>query len=98
MIIVTGSIVARPETIEPLVALSLEHVRRSRGESGCLSHAVYRDVENPLRLVFVERWADREALMTHFRVPASIAFVQQATGLAAEPPEMALYDASALSR
>ena len=34
------------------------HVRRSRTEPGCLFHAVHRDVEEPLRLVFVERWVD----------------------------------------
>jgi quinol monooxygenase YgiN len=98
MIIVTGSIVARPDTIEPLIALSLEHVRRSRGEAGCLAHAVHRDVENPLRLVFVEHWADRAALMTHFRVPDSLDFVQKASRLAAEAPEMALFEATPLPR
>ncbi|MGH3255235.1 MAG: putative quinol monooxygenase [Streptosporangiaceae bacterium] len=56
-IIITGSITGRPDTIGELVAASLEHVRRSRGEPGCISHAVYRDVENPLRLVFIEQWA-----------------------------------------
>ncbi len=29
-------------------ALSQAHVRRSRGEPGCLSQAVHRDIENPL--------------------------------------------------
>ena len=74
MIIVTGSIVGRPETIDRLIAVSLEHVHRSRTEAGCLAHAVHRDVENPLRLVFLEEWADRDALMAHFRVPESAAF------------------------
>jgi len=56
MIIVTGSIQARPDTLDELLALSVEHVRRSRGEPGCVSHAVHRDVEDPLRLVFFEQW------------------------------------------
>ena len=86
MVIVIGSIVGTDETIDELIRLSLEHVRRSRTEPGCLSHAVSRDVENDLRLVFVERWADRDALDAHFAVPASGAFVDQATTMAAEPP------------
>ena len=77
-VVVTGSIQARPERIDELLALSLEHVRRSRTEPGCLSHAVHRDVEDPLRLVFVEEWADRAALLAHFAVPASRAFVKAA--------------------
>ena len=94
MILVTGSIVARPGTLDALIAHSLEHVRRSRGEPGCVSHAVHRDVENPLRLVFVEEWTDRAALAAHFAVPASGAFVKAASALAAEPPSIRIYDAT----
>jgi len=93
MIIVTGSIIARPDSLEQLLALSLEHVRRSRTEPGCLAHAVHRDVENPLRLVFVEEWADRAALSAHFAVPASRDFVKTARTLAAGPTTMNLYEA-----
>lgn len=97
MVIVTGSIEARPDSIEQVLALSLEHVHRSRGEPGCLRHSVHRDVEQPLRLVFVEHWVDAHALRAHFRVPASGAFVAAVTPLAARPPEIAVYDARALS-
>ena len=69
MIVVTGSVTARRETFEETRLLSLEHVHRSRSEPGCISHAVHVDCENPLRLVFVEQWADRAALATHFAVP-----------------------------
>ena len=86
MVIVIGSIVGTDENIDELIRLSLEHVRRSRTEPGCLSHAVHRDVENDLRLVFVERWADRAALDVHFAVPESGAFVERATALATERP------------
>lgn len=93
MLIVTGSITARPDTIDRVLELSLDHVRRSRQEPGCLLHSVHRDVEEPLRLVFLEHWADGDALRTHFAVPASGAFVNEATALAAAPPEMAIFDA-----
>jgi quinol monooxygenase YgiN len=93
VIVVTGSIVAKPENVDELLALGLTHVRRSRTEPGCLSHAVHRDVENPLRLVFVETWTDRGALLVHFAVPASRGFVEAATALAAEPPVITIYDA-----
>jgi quinol monooxygenase YgiN len=54
MIIVTGSVRARPETFDEILAASLEHVRRSRTEPGCLMHSVHQNVEDPLTLVFVE--------------------------------------------
>ncbi len=94
MILVTGSIQAREDSFEELLTLSLQHVERSRQEPGCLSHAVHRDAEEPLRLVFVEIWESREALAVHFRVPASGEFVSAVTRLAAEPPSLTVYDAT----
>jgi len=75
MIIVTGSAVVQPDRIDDAIAVSLEHVRRSRTEPGCIAHAVHRDVEDPFRLVFVEQWADLDVLHAHFAVPESGAFV-----------------------
>ena len=94
MIIVIGSVVAVPGRGDDALALSLEHVQRSRAEPGCVSHAVHRDAENPQRLVFVEEWADMAALQQHFRVPPSRAFAKALAALAAEAPSMSLYDAT----
>lgn len=93
MIIVTGTIEARPDAIDEVVALSLEHVRRSRQEPGCLLHSVHRDVEHPLRLVFVEHWEDADALRAHFAVPESATFVTRASELAVGSPSIELFDA-----
>ncbi len=98
MIIITGSILARPETLEQLKQGSLEHVRRSRAEPGCLSHDVHVDAENPLRLFFFETWADRAAVAAHFAVPASGAFVKAAGALSAGPPAIQIYDAELAPR
>jgi len=98
MIVVTGSVTTLPETFEEVRRLSLEHVHRSRQEPGCISHAVHVDCENPLRLVFVEQWADRAALAAHFAVPASGAFVRALRSLAAGPTMLELYDATRLEK
>ena len=94
MIIVTGSVRAQAETIDDVLALALEHVERSRGEAGCLLHSVHRDVEDPLRLVFLEHWADKASLAAHFAVPASGEFVTKASALAAGPPTLEMYEAA----
>jgi quinol monooxygenase YgiN len=93
MIIVTGSVRARPDAIDEVLRVSLEHVRRSRTEPGCLLHSVHRDVEDELRVVFLEHWTDEAMLAAHFEVPASKEFVQTVTALAAEPPSIEIYDA-----
>ena len=98
MLIVTGSLVARENTFEELRAQALEHVRRSRKEPGCLSHAVHVDCENALRLVFIERWADGAALLAHFAVPASRNFVRALQPLAASASTIELYEATRLEK
>ena len=96
MILVVGSVVAKQGQLDALLALGIAHVARSRTEPGCLSHAVHRDVENPLRLVFVERWADAAALAAHFALPASREFVKAAAALADGRPEIDVFEAKAV--
>jgi len=79
------------------VELGLAHVRRSRLEPGCLLHSIHRDVENELRVVFIEHWEDAEALEAHFHVPASGEFVREATSLANRPPEISIFEAEVAS-
>jgi quinol monooxygenase YgiN len=96
MIIVTGTVKARPDALDRALAVSLEHVRRSRTEPGCLVHSVHQDVEDPLTIVFFEQWADRDALDAHFKVSASNDFVAAIRDLASEPPTMHIYEATRL--
>jgi quinol monooxygenase YgiN len=83
MLIVTGSVTARPETFEALREAALAHTRRSRTEPGCLSHNVYVDCEDPLTLFFYEAWEDRAALDAHFAVPESLEYMRVSRDLAA---------------
>jgi quinol monooxygenase YgiN len=94
MIVVTGSVTAKEDYFDEVRRLSLEHVRRSRAEPGCISHGVHVDCENPLRLVFVEQWADRAALLVHFAVPDSRKFVRALQPLAAAATTIEIYDAT----
>lgn len=98
MIIVTGTVIAREGALDEILAIATEHVLRSRGESGCLSHAVHRDTENANRLFFFERWTDMAALKVHFAVPASGETVRAMAALCTEPPSMTLYEASEVKR
>ncbi len=94
MIVVTGSVTAREDSLGEVRKLSLEHVHRSRKEPGCISHAAHVDCENPLRLVFIEQWTDRAALLAHFTVPSSRNFVRALQPLAAAAPTIEIYDAA----
>src|SRR3954462_8774541 len=96
MIIVTGAIQGRLDSLDELRRLSLEHVARSRAEPGCLEHGVAVDANDGLRLAFFERRAHRRRLLPPFRVPASRDFVAQVARLAAHPPAITAYDATEL--
>ena len=95
MIVITGSFVAQAKHYDELEALSLEHVRRSRLEPGCIAHGVHRYVENPLRLVFLEKWEDQAAVDAHFAVPASRDFVRRAVALAEGSPSIEVFEVAA---
>lgn len=97
MIIVTGSVQARPDRLADVLSESLEHVHRSRSEPGCLLHTVHQDVEDPLRVVFVEHWQDLDSLRAHFAVPASGAFVTALTDLVTASPTIEIYEATPTS-
>jgi quinol monooxygenase YgiN len=49
-------------------------------------------------LVFVEEWADQAALQQHFKVAESRVFAKELSALAAEPPSMVIYNATAVGQ
>jgi quinol monooxygenase YgiN len=97
MILVTASVVIKGDKLEQALALSQAHVARSRTERGCISHCVQTDNDSPQKLSFIEQWTDRQALLTHFAVPASRGFVQSLSALAISTPIMKIYDANEIS-
>ena len=96
MIIVLGSFVVREGSLAHAMDLSKQHVLRSRAEPGCIEHNVSIDAERPDRLVFVERWESAQALQAHFAVPESRAFAREIGQLAAAPPSIEVFNASAV--
>lgn len=96
MIIVTGTLHARADTLAEVLALSRAHVQRSRTEAGCLEHGVAIDADDPRRLVFFERWADAEAIGAHLKLPASRGFGKAVAALVDQPPTLTMFDATAL--
>jgi quinol monooxygenase YgiN len=92
MVIVTGSVTARPDAIAEVEELCLAHVRRSRTEPGCLLHSVQRDVENNSRFVFLEYWRSRADLDRHFAVPESSGLIQSLRDLCVDLSPIEIYD------
>jgi quinol monooxygenase YgiN len=96
MIIITGSAQIRAEHFEEALHLGVEHSARSRKEPGCLAHNCHVDAEDPLRIVFVEQWADMAAVQAHFAVPESRDFVTELRSFAIGKPDISLFAADPL--
>jgi quinol monooxygenase YgiN len=96
MIIVWGSVEVTAADIDAALSISLEHVRLSRQEPGCISHAVHIDAENPNHLIFNEEWHDVAALHTHFELAESIAFAKAISAIAIKRPEIRIFEAARL--
>jgi quinol monooxygenase YgiN len=92
MLVVTGTVTAHPSTFARVRELSLDHVHRSRKEAGCISHAVHVDCEEPMRLFFFERWADRDALNVHFRQSETAKFIAALRELATHATGPDIFD------
>ena len=97
MILITGHVILTPEHRERMIALGAEHSARSREEPGCLAHHCHVDVENDLRLVFVEEWESVDAVRAHFALPAARAFVADMRGLSPQPPVIRIYAAEEIT-
>ena len=69
MIVVTGSVVARQDTFDEVRQLSLEHVRRSRKEPGCVSYTAHFVEGEPATVVIYEQFANEAALDQHRNAP-----------------------------
>lgn len=91
-ILVTGKVTAKQGKLDEVLTISLEHVKRSRLEPGCISHAVLYDMENPQSLVFVEEWVNLSALSAHLCVPASRDFGKALSELTEGTPNMRVFE------
>jgi quinol monooxygenase YgiN len=58
-------------------------------DDGCLLYALHRDLAEPTRLVFVEKWESPEALAAHGQSD-HIAALRSAPGIAAPPRVLVL--------
>ncbi|GAC18961.1 putative quinol monooxygenase [Paraglaciecola arctica] len=93
MIIITGDLLIKEGHMQQAMQVCQKHVAHSRTETGCISHAVYQDPENVLRLFFFEQWADQAAIDAHFTLPSSQAFVAEVRALVSAAPNMHIFNA-----
>ena len=95
MLLVIGRVQCAAERRSALVALCERMQDASRREEGCLRYGFFAAVEDPLTLVAVEEWADREALDRHFATPHLQEFSRGLLEIVDTPPEVAIHEVAA---
>ena len=92
MLLVIGRVHCEADRRDELVALMRTMQDNSRREEGCLRYGFFAAVEDPLTLVAVEEWADREALDRHFAQPHLQEFSKALLEIISERPEVAIHE------
>ena len=66
-VVVVASFTAKPESVEAVRAACTEAIEAVHGEPGCQLYSLHQTGNT---FVFIEQWADPEALQAHGAAPA----------------------------
>ena len=69
MIYVIATLRVKREKLSTLLDAARAVIAATRKEDGCIFYDLHQSVTDPDQVVFVERWASREALGKHFEQP-----------------------------
>ncbi len=98
MIVVTGRVRIAAENRERFVAVATEMCKHSREDDGCRGYRVYADLEQDDRYVFIEEWADEDALLAHFGQPHTGFFMSALVPMLAEPDDAVFHTVTSSRR
>jgi quinol monooxygenase YgiN len=93
MIIVEGSARIPEGAWDEAIAAMETMIRASREEAGCIEYAYSRDLLDPNLLRIIERWKDKDALVSHFAEPHMAVFRQALGKVGPQDLEVRMYDA-----
>ncbi|MFT8676036.1 MAG: putative quinol monooxygenase [Acetobacter sp.] len=77
---------AKPGSEAAVAAAMVAGIAPSRAEAGNRSYVPTRDLDDPHTLIFVERWASREAFAEHLETPHFKTLVATLESLLTAPP------------
>ena len=90
VIIVRIAMHALPEKQKEVMQTLLSMIESTRKERGCLSHHVFRDIEDKNGFSLIDEWETREDLDQHIR-SAKFGVLLGAKSLLCEPPNIQIH-------
>jgi quinol monooxygenase YgiN len=88
MIVVVGRVQTDADRRDALVRIGHAVAQASREEAGCISYRLHQDTELENQFVFVEEWADSEALQRHFATSHIREFMRAIPAAIVAPPDV----------
>ena len=85
---IIGTVKARPETRDELLALLAAQVAPTRNEPGCINYDFHVDAADPCCFVFYENWQSQTDLDAHLAMPHLAPLFSQLERLLAEPVDI----------
>jgi quinol monooxygenase YgiN len=89
---VVARVNVRPEKLDEALGAFERLVAASRAEEGCVSYELLQNVEDQHDLTFVEEWASKAILDSHFQTPHFQAIAARVDELLTAPPEIKIYN------
>ena len=97
-LIIHAKITISKSKIELFKSAALEIVEKSRSEKGCISYICTQSLENECVFLFVEEWANDEAIASHFKSENFTDFVGKLKDLSEKPAEIYRYEVNNIAR
>ena len=91
MIKVVARCTVKPGKAAEYKSLAARLTEETRKEKGCVSYALYQDVDSELAFSFIEEWSDREALDAHMKTKHFTEIVPQLNALKEDGSSMHVY-------
>ncbi|OUC15800.1 MAG: antibiotic biosynthesis monooxygenase [Alkalinema sp. CACIAM 70d] len=88
---VVAHVIAKPDQIEALKALTLSILEPTRQESGCIQYELHQNLQDPTDFTFIEEWESEAALEAHLQTPHLQAAMAQLDGIVAAMPDIRSY-------
>jgi quinol monooxygenase YgiN len=92
-VVVIATFVTHPGKEDSAARFLDELLAPTHAEQGCLLYAVHRGLDDPQKMVFVERWASRELLETHIASDHIQDALKAVGDYFASGPEIVFYEA-----
>jgi quinol monooxygenase YgiN len=92
-VVVVGSFKAQPGKEAEALQAFKDLVAPTHAEDGCILYALHQGADDPSQLVFIERWASREALDAHLKTPHIAAVLERVEELFGHSGTITVYNA-----